>query len=61
MTNQLITHQLPIDYSLISLMSSISYILYVLYGTAEHTKMNVNKHRTKQTYERYTFQLLMSF
>ena len=26
MTNQLITHRLPIDYSLISLISSISYV-----------------------------------
>ena len=26
MTNQLITYRLPIDYSLISLMSSISYV-----------------------------------
>ena len=29
MTNQLITHQLPIDYSLVSLMSSIRYTLYL--------------------------------
>ena len=28
MTNQLITYRLPIDYSLISLMSSISYAWY---------------------------------
>ena len=27
MTNQLITYQLPIDYSLMSLMPSISYVL----------------------------------
>ena len=28
MANQLITHQLPIDYLLISLMSLISYVWY---------------------------------
>ena len=34
MTNQLITHRLPIDYSLISLMSlmsSISYVWYIVF------------------------------
>ena len=29
MTNQLITYRLPIDYSLMSLMSSISYVWYI--------------------------------
>ena len=38
MTNQLITYRLPIDYSLISLMSSISYVwTIVLYPYGKQT------------------------
>ena len=47
-----------------SLIGQLSFLLVptmVQLCSVHYAKMNVHKHRTKQTYESYTFQPLMSF
>ena len=60
MSNQLITHRLPIDYSLISLMSSISYVWllppllasWMIHAQIYHVKCMARKYHHFHTRQR---------